>query len=465
MRDKVEAEVTRLEEAGIIEKVDSATDWISPIVLSPKKDSNEIRICVDMVEPNQAIKRTRHVIPTVEELRYDLNGAKIFSKLDLTNGFHQLELDEVSRSIMTFSTHIGLRRYCRLNFGTNSAPEIFHKELKRKLEGITGVKKIHEDILVYGVDEKDHYRALSEVFSQLRESGLTLKRNKCEFGRTSVKFFGLIFSDQGISPEPEKVKALHWVWTTQHKTAFHATKEKLRTTALLNYYDPNLKTEVICDGSPVGVGTMLVQYGQIEHESLAIQYGCLRNEICLLGRDFDVITDHKPVLTLYNNPRRPGPFRVERMRLKLQGFSFKVVYRTGKLNPADYTSRHPLPLSQCSREELQVSAELEAHVNWVVTNDVPLSLKLKEIRKATHCDPVLHDLCYAVKNKQALNEIKFKQYKNVAEELSVVKGVLLRGDKIVLPTSLQNKVVKIAHEGQSRACEDKTISQIQSVVS
>ena len=102
LRDKVEAEVTRLEEAGIIEKVDSATDWISPIVISPKKDSNEVRICVDMVEANRAIKRTRHVIPTVEELRYDLNGAKVFSKLDLTNGFHQLELDEASRSITTF---------------------------------------------------------------------------------------------------------------------------------------------------------------------------------------------------------------------------------------------------------------------------------------------------------------------------------------------------------------------------
>ena len=141
----------------------------------------------------------------------------------------------------------------------------------------------------------------------------------------------------------------------------------------------------------------------------------------MLGRDFDVITDHKPLVTLYNNLRRPGPFQVERMRLKLQGFLFKVVCRTEKLIPADYTSRHPLPLSQCSREELKASAKLEAHVNWVVTNDVPLSLKLEEIRTATHCDSVLHDLCYAVKNKQTLNEIKFKQYKNVTKELSVVK--------------------------------------------
>ena len=81
-----------------------------------------------------------------------------------------------------------------------------------------------------------------------------------------------------------------------------------------------------------------------------------------------------------NNPRRPCPFRVERMRLELQGFSFKVKYRSGKLNPADYTSRHQLPLSQCSREDLKSSAELEAHLNWVVTNEIPPSLTLKEIR-------------------------------------------------------------------------------------
>lgn len=131
MRDKVEVEVMRLEKAGIIEKVDSATDWISPVVISPKKNSKEIKMCVDMVEPNRKIKRTRHIVPTVEELRHDLNGDKIFSKLDLANGFHQLKLDEESRNITTFSTHLGQRGYCRLNFGTNSAPEIFHEEVRK----------------------------------------------------------------------------------------------------------------------------------------------------------------------------------------------------------------------------------------------------------------------------------------------------------------------------------------------
>jgi hypothetical protein len=81
----------------------------------------------------------------VEELRHDLNGAKIFSKLD---GFHQLELDEESKGITTFSNHVGLRRYCRLNFGTNSAPEIFHEELRKKLE-LKGFLALVTSMMIY----------------------------------------------------------------------------------------------------------------------------------------------------------------------------------------------------------------------------------------------------------------------------------------------------------------------------
>ena len=111
LRDKLEAELQHLEAANIIQQVESVTDWVPPIVTAPKKDSTDIRMCVDMVEPNRAIKCIRHIIPTVDELRHDVNGAKVFSKLDLNHGFHQLELDEDSRDIITFSAHVGLFRY------------------------------------------------------------------------------------------------------------------------------------------------------------------------------------------------------------------------------------------------------------------------------------------------------------------------------------------------------------------
>lgn len=110
-------------ETDIIEKVErQPTPWISPI-----EEREEIRLCVVMREANKAVKRERHTIPSIDELILDLNGPKVSSKLDLPSGYHQLELHLDSRYITTFSTHLGISRYKRLNFGISSASEVFHK--------------------------------------------------------------------------------------------------------------------------------------------------------------------------------------------------------------------------------------------------------------------------------------------------------------------------------------------------
>ena len=529
LREKLEMELDRLEEAGVIEKVNAATGWVSPLVITPKKGTDDIRMCVDMVQANKAIKRVRHVIPTVEELRHEMNGMTVFSKLDLNNGFHQLELDEESRNITTFSSHKGLARYCRLNFGTNSAPEIFHEELRKKLMAVQGVRNIHDDIFVAGVDHKDHYRALKECLEVLRQNGLTAKKSKCEFAKPSIKFFGLIFSSKGVHPDPEKVEALkaaepprskkelrsflgmtnftsqfmpnyanityplrmllrkhcQWNWGEEQQTAFDKLKASLRTDTFLSYYDTNLeRTEVICDASPVGLGAILVQYekrnpvprivtynskaltdverryGQIEREGLAIQYSCMKNRLYLLGHPgFKVITDHKPLVSLFNNPWRPGPSRVEKIRLRLQGYSFVVEYQKGADNPTDYMSRHPLPLSTCSKEELDLSNELEAYVHWVMCNGLPKAVKIADIREAIRKDSVLQKLLKAVEDDTLKNtsDETLLPYKKVGEELSIVNDLVLRGTRIIVPLELQKKMVKLAHEGHQGLVKSKKL--------
>ena len=151
VRQKVKTALKELEEQDIIEKVpdNEGTPWVSPIVVVPKKDGG-VRICVDMRLANEAIQRTRHPIPTVDDVRFELNGAKFFTKLDLSQAYHQLELDEASRSITTFSTHLGLYRYKRLNYGTNAAAEIFQYTLQTQLQGLKCVKNIADDIIVFG---------------------------------------------------------------------------------------------------------------------------------------------------------------------------------------------------------------------------------------------------------------------------------------------------------------------------
>ena len=131
------------------------------------------------------------IFPTLYELRYDLNGAKVFLKLDLNKVFHQLELRGNSRYIPTFSTFLNQRlaRFCRLNLGKTSATEIFHEELRRKLTNIPGVLNIHGDIIVGRKDTDDHVRALKATFQVIKENTLTLNKKKCEYNKSSVKFW------------------------------------------------------------------------------------------------------------------------------------------------------------------------------------------------------------------------------------------------------------------------------------
>ena len=102
-----------------------------------------------MREANKAIQRERHQTPTLDELINDLNGATFFSKLDLRSGYHQLELNRDSRYITTFSTHMGLFQYKRLNFGISSASEIFQETIHSIIQDIQGAKNISDDVIVF----------------------------------------------------------------------------------------------------------------------------------------------------------------------------------------------------------------------------------------------------------------------------------------------------------------------------
>ena len=135
----------------------------------------------------------------------------IFSKLDLRSGYHQLSLARESRYITTFATHEGLRRYKRLNCGTNSASEIFQHVISEKIREVPGAINISDDIIIFEIrrQEHEHDRALHEVLRQLADSGLTISPEKCELHKDSLTFFGLVFSANGVSPDPLKVKAIH----------------------------------------------------------------------------------------------------------------------------------------------------------------------------------------------------------------------------------------------------------------
>jgi len=107
LRGKIQDKTTELLDLGIIEPVEGPVPWVNPVVIVPN-NNGEIRLCVDMRQANQAIMRRRSPIPTVDEVLHTMIVSKVFSKLDLKWGYHQLELSPKSREITTFATPDGL---------------------------------------------------------------------------------------------------------------------------------------------------------------------------------------------------------------------------------------------------------------------------------------------------------------------------------------------------------------------
>ena len=146
-RAKVEQKLHELEALNVIEKVETPTNWVNPLV-SVEKSNGDVRICLDMRRANEAIVREKHPVPTLEETLQEISGAKYFAKLDMNMAFHQIELHPDSRDITTFAGPDALYRYKRLLFGANMATEKFQQIMSQVLVGLPGVHNLHDDIIV-----------------------------------------------------------------------------------------------------------------------------------------------------------------------------------------------------------------------------------------------------------------------------------------------------------------------------
>ncbi|XP_055644639.1 uncharacterized protein K02A2.6-like [Toxorhynchites rutilus septentrionalis] len=147
---KIEDKLNSLLANDIIEPVEGGCPWVSPLV-TVIKDNSDIRLCVDMRRANVAILRERHLMPTIDDFLPRFAGAKYFSRLDIKEAFHQVKLDEDSRYITTFITHMGLLRYKRLMYGIVIAPEIFQRILEQVLSRCSkNAVNFIDDILIFG---------------------------------------------------------------------------------------------------------------------------------------------------------------------------------------------------------------------------------------------------------------------------------------------------------------------------
>lgn len=301
LREQTEKRLSDLEGQGIVTRV-SRSDWATPLVVVPKKEGDELRLCGDYkVTVNPVLKTDHYPLPQPEELFTALAEGKVFCALDLSSAYQQVLLSPEARQILTINTHKGLYQYNRLPYGIASAPAIFQSLMDKVLLGIANVGCYLDDVIIAGRDVDDCQRTLERVLEKLSEYNLTLKFEKCKFFQSSLVYLGHKISADGIYPTDEKVKAIthapeptnttelkaylgllnfygkflknmssvaepmyrllrkgeRWLWTKECSNAFSATKQLLINSRALIFYDARKPLGLQCDASAYGVGAVI----------------------------------------------------------------------------------------------------------------------------------------------------------------------------------------------------------------
>lgn len=291
-----------MEETDIIERVKGSPRWISGLSAVPKGKS-DFRLIVNMRGPNKAIQRQFHQMPRIDEMKTKLNGAKIFTKLDLSSAFHHVMISEKSRELTTFMAPNGMFRFKRLVFGVNCAPEIFQRLMEAILEGISNVIIYIDDILIFASDLAQLKETTEKVMTALRANNLSINPEKCEHEKETLTFLGHQLSAEGMNIEEQKIKDIAqfrepksaselrsflglasyvsnyipkfadlteplwrvtgkeaFSWGQEQAKAFGSTKEAIiNCTTAQGYFDTTDETYLYTDASPHAIGAVLVQ--------------------------------------------------------------------------------------------------------------------------------------------------------------------------------------------------------------
>ena len=185
----------------------SASPWGCPALFVKKKDDS-LRLCVDYRPLNAVTIKNKYPLPRIDVLFDQLAGAKIFSKIDLRSGYHQIKFRPCDIANTAFSTTYGLYEYLVMSFGLTNAPAYFMylRNLVFMPELDKFIVVFIDDILIYFKNEEEREKHLCIVLQRLRDHQLYAKFSKCEFWLDTVKFLDHTISSEGISVDPSKIQ-------------------------------------------------------------------------------------------------------------------------------------------------------------------------------------------------------------------------------------------------------------------
>ena len=309
----------------------------------------------------------------------------------------------------------------------------------------------------------------------------------------NVKFMG---GEAGEATYPELTEPLRALtkkyarfrWGDREEYAFNEMKRRLCSDKVLVPYDLSKKTRFYVDSSPVGTQATLCQlhtigeedhwrpvnhtsrpwtpaeagYGQVERESDGICTGMHMNKMYTLGTHVEVVTGHAPLIPIYNTKAKPKQLRVDRHRTKLLPFFYNVIYEEGAKTPCDYGSRHSKPKNFTEKEieDWCVETGTDIFVNRIMEDNLPSAITLDIVKAGMMKDKEMKLLSKLVISHNKVEcQKKLPEYHNIFDDLTVIDGVVMKGNQLVIPKSLRADVIGLSHEGHQYI--DKTLSLLR----
>ncbi|KAL0541130.1 hypothetical protein IC582_021167 [Cucumis melo] len=286
----------------------SVSPWGAPVLFVKKKDGS-MRLCIDYRELNKVTVKNRYPLPRIDDLFDQLQGATVFSKIDLRSGYHQLRIKDEDVPKTAFRSRYGHYEFIVMSFGLTNAPAVFMDLMNRVFREFldTFVIVFIDDILIYSKTEAEHENHLRMVLQTLRDNKLYAKFSKCEFWLKQVSFLGHVVSKAGVSVDPAKIEAVTgwtrpstvsevrsflglagyyrrfvenfsriatpltqltrkgapFVWSKACEDSFQNLKQKLVTAPVLTVPDGSGSFVIYSDASKKGLGCVLMQQGKV----------------------------------------------------------------------------------------------------------------------------------------------------------------------------------------------------------
>lgn len=522
-RDKVEAELDRLEKMGVITLVKS-NDWGTPLVPVLKEDGS-LRLCADYkTTVNKVLEEDRHPLPRVDDLYNALEGGIGFSKVDMEWAYNQLVLNDESRKLCAWSTHRGVYLINRLPFGVKPATGIFQRTMEKVIQSLKGVAVFLDDIIVTGASESEHLDNLRALFERLSEYGFQLKKNKCSYFQSSVKYLGHIVNKDGLTKTTERVQSIIDAPTPK------CVRDVRAWAGLVNYYGryiPNLATTMnplynllkkeskfkwnaACDAAVEHIKNEVVKKVTLAHfnpkipiildtDASAIGIGGVLSHrlsngderpIAFFSRTLNKAEENYPViqkeaLAIVESTKKFYDYLIgQKFTLRTDHRPLVSIFgeKTGipsiaaarmqrwaeHLAAFNYTIEYKKGIENGAADALSrlpvdnattCTSTDATYINFIENSGVKINYNI--IRRETARDPLLSKVFDAVRSGK-LSESKeetLQPFIRRDNELSIESGILMWGYRVIIPSKCREDVLKSLHASHLGVVKTKSLAR------